>query len=106
MIAEPYRQSLCHIRRQVRLSKRSRLETALIEGADHMYDGHEVRVAQIIGSWADTLLSSKRLKAELQTFHRQVTVLNDNNGSSRPPGVELGLAQDGSVWQPGSWPSH
>ena len=36
----------------------SRVDTALIQGADHMYDGHEDRVAQVIASWADTLLSA------------------------------------------------
>ena len=33
----------------------SRVDTALIQGADHMYDGQEDRVAQVIASWADTL---------------------------------------------------
>lgn len=36
----------------------SRFDTALIQGADHMYDGHEDRVAQVIANWADTLLSA------------------------------------------------
>jgi hypothetical protein len=36
----------------------SRAETALIRGADHMYEGQEDRVAQVIASWADTLLSA------------------------------------------------
>lgn len=30
--------------------------TALIEGAGHMYAGHEDRVAQVIADWAETLL--------------------------------------------------
>lgn len=36
----------------------SRVDTALIQGADHMYVGQEDRVAQVIASWADTLLSA------------------------------------------------
>jgi dienelactone hydrolase len=36
----------------------SRFDTALIQGADHMYAGHEDRVAQVIASWADTLVAS------------------------------------------------
>jgi hypothetical protein len=38
----------------------SRVDTALIEGADHMYDGHEDSVTQVIAGWADTLLSANR----------------------------------------------
>jgi pimeloyl-ACP methyl ester carboxylesterase len=42
-----------------RLSTRPRrVDTALIQGADHMYDGHEDRVTQVIANWADTLLSA------------------------------------------------
>jgi dienelactone hydrolase len=42
-----------------RLSTRpSRVDSALIQGADHMYDGQEDRVAQITADWADTLLSA------------------------------------------------
>jgi dienelactone hydrolase len=33
----------------------SRVDTALIQGANHMYDGQEDRVAQIIAQWANTL---------------------------------------------------
>jgi pimeloyl-ACP methyl ester carboxylesterase len=35
----------------------SRLDTALIQGAAHMYDGQEDHVAQVIANWADTLAS-------------------------------------------------
>jgi pimeloyl-ACP methyl ester carboxylesterase len=35
-----------------------RVDTALIQGADHMYDGQEDRVAQVIANWAATLLSA------------------------------------------------
>lgn len=35
----------------------SRVDTALIQGADHMYEGRENRVAQLIATWADTVLS-------------------------------------------------
>jgi hypothetical protein len=35
----------------------SRVDTALIQGADHMYDGQENHVAQVIAYWADTLAS-------------------------------------------------
>jgi len=42
-----------------RLSTRpGRVDTPLIQGADHMYDGQEDHVAQIIANWADTLLSA------------------------------------------------
>ncbi|MFC5862155.1 alpha/beta hydrolase [Acidicapsa dinghuensis] len=40
----------------------SRVDTSLIQGADHMYDGHEDRVAQVIASWSDTLLSANAEK--------------------------------------------
>jgi dienelactone hydrolase len=36
----------------------SRVDTALIQSANHMYDGQEDRVAQVIANWADTLLSA------------------------------------------------
>lgn len=32
------------------------VDTTLIQGADHMYSGHEGSVAEIIANWADTLL--------------------------------------------------
>jgi alpha/beta superfamily hydrolase len=42
-----------------RLSTRpSRVDTALIQGADHMYDGQEDQVAQVIANWADTLVTA------------------------------------------------
>jgi dienelactone hydrolase len=37
----------------------SRVDTALIQGADHMYDGRENRVAQVIANWGETLASAK-----------------------------------------------
>jgi pimeloyl-ACP methyl ester carboxylesterase len=33
----------------------SRVDTALIEGADHMYDGQEDRVAELIANWTEKL---------------------------------------------------
>ena len=42
----------------------SRVDTATIQGADHMYVGQEDRVAQVIASWADTLLSANTEKRE------------------------------------------
>jgi dienelactone hydrolase len=39
----------------------SRVDTALIQGADHMYNGQEDRVAQVIGTWTDTLRQSEGL---------------------------------------------
>jgi dienelactone hydrolase len=36
----------------------SRVDTALIQGGDHVYDGQEERVAQVIASWSDKLLSA------------------------------------------------
>lgn len=41
----------------------SRVDTALIQGADHMYDGQEDRVAQLVANWADTLLSASTGKS-------------------------------------------
>jgi dienelactone hydrolase len=43
----------------------SRVETTLIQGADHMYDGHEDGVAQVITNWADKLLSADTDKGEI-----------------------------------------
>src|ERR1700679_852869 len=43
----------------------SRFDTALIQGADHMYEGHEDRVAQVIANWADTLPSADSEKGEV-----------------------------------------
>jgi pimeloyl-ACP methyl ester carboxylesterase len=36
-----------------------RVDTALIQGAGHMYDGHEDRVAEVIANWAETLPPAK-----------------------------------------------
>ena len=36
----------------------SRVDTALIQGAGHMYDGQEDRVAEVIANWINTLLSA------------------------------------------------
>ena len=36
----------------------SRVDTSLIQGADHMYDGQENHVAQVIANWGDTLASA------------------------------------------------
>jgi dienelactone hydrolase len=33
----------------------SRVTTALIQGADHMYSGQEAQVARVIASWANSL---------------------------------------------------
>jgi hypothetical protein len=33
-----------------------RLDTTMIQNADHMYDGEEAQVAQTIAKWADTLV--------------------------------------------------
>ena len=35
----------------------SRVQTIMIQNADHMYTGEEVQVAQTIASWADMLVS-------------------------------------------------
>jgi len=37
----------------------SRVNTVMIQGADHMYAGQEDSVAQVIAGWADTLLAAK-----------------------------------------------
>jgi hypothetical protein len=46
------------IRRQS--SGPSRVDTAMIEHADHMYTGEEGQVAQVIANWADNLARSSR----------------------------------------------
>jgi len=38
----------------------SRVNTVIIQGADHMYAGQEDHVAQVIASWADTLLPANK----------------------------------------------
>jgi pimeloyl-ACP methyl ester carboxylesterase len=45
----------------------SRVDTALIQGADHMYDGQENHVVQVIANWADTLASAN---AERSRTHK------------------------------------
>jgi len=42
----------------------SRVNTVMIQNADHMYTGEEAQVAQTIARWADTLLSPEAGKAE------------------------------------------
>jgi dienelactone hydrolase len=42
----------------------SRVDTALILGADHMYDGQEDHVSQVIAGWAGTLLSANAKQSE------------------------------------------
>lgn len=42
----------------------SRVDTSMIQNADHMYTGEEVQVAQTIAKWADTLLSPGAVKDE------------------------------------------
>lgn len=44
----------------------SRVETALIQKADHMYAGGEAQVAQTIAKWADTLSPTKAGKDDAQ----------------------------------------
>jgi len=43
----------------------SRVNTIMIQGADHMYAGQEDRVAQVIAGWADTLLAAKTETGEV-----------------------------------------
>jgi len=43
----------------------SRVNTVMIQSADHMYMGEEVQVAQTIAKWADTLLSQEEGKGEI-----------------------------------------
>jgi pimeloyl-ACP methyl ester carboxylesterase len=45
----------------------SHVDTAMIQGAGHMYAGQEERVAQVIASWVDTLLSASIGKRESPT---------------------------------------
>jgi len=40
----------------------TRVDTALIQGAGHMYDGHEDGVSQVIASWSDKLPSGEPVK--------------------------------------------
>jgi pimeloyl-ACP methyl ester carboxylesterase len=42
----------------------SRVDTLMIRGADHMYEGEEAQVAEAIAKWADTLVPSKTGKAD------------------------------------------
>jgi len=42
----------------------NRVETIIIQKADHMYTGEEAQVAQTIAKWADTLLSPGAAKGE------------------------------------------
>jgi pimeloyl-ACP methyl ester carboxylesterase len=42
----------------------SRVETVMIQNADHMYTGEEAQVAQTIAKWADTLVSPGAVKGE------------------------------------------
>src|SRR6266851_1440627 len=44
----------------------SRVETVMIENADHMYTGEEIQVAQTITKWADTLVAPEAVKGETQ----------------------------------------
>jgi pimeloyl-ACP methyl ester carboxylesterase len=44
----------------------SRVNTVLIHGADHMYVGQEEQVADVIASWADSLLPAKTGKIDLK----------------------------------------
>jgi hypothetical protein len=48
----------------------SRINTVMIEGADHMYAGQEDRVAQVIANWADTLLPANTEKSEVPKRQR------------------------------------
>jgi hypothetical protein len=43
----------------------SRINTVMIEGADHVYAGQQGRVAQVIASWADMLLPANTEKSEV-----------------------------------------
>jgi len=43
----------------------SRVNTVMIQGADHMYHGQEDHVAQVIASWADAVLSANTEKGEI-----------------------------------------
>ncbi len=43
----------------------SRVNTLMIQGADHMYAGEEDRVAEVIASWADTLLPANTEKGQV-----------------------------------------
>lgn len=43
----------------------SRVNAVMIQGAEHMYAGQEDRVAQVIASWADTLLPANTEKGEV-----------------------------------------
>ncbi len=44
----------------------SHIDTALIQGADHMYNGQEDRVAQVIASWADTLWATNTVTHKIR----------------------------------------
>jgi len=42
----------------------SRVETIMIENADHMYTSEEIQVAQTITKWAETLVSPGAVKGD------------------------------------------
>ena len=43
----------------------SRVQTVMIQNADHMYSGEEAQVAQTIATWADTLVSPESGKGDV-----------------------------------------
>src|SRR5262249_14599689 len=47
-------------------SGRRRVDTVMIQNADHMYNGEEAQVAQTIAKWADTLMPREAGKGGAQ----------------------------------------
>jgi alpha/beta superfamily hydrolase len=47
----------------------SRVDTVMIQDADHMYHGEEAQVAQTIAKWADTLVLPEAGKGDAQDRH-------------------------------------
>jgi pimeloyl-ACP methyl ester carboxylesterase len=44
----------------------SRVDTVMIRGADHMYEGKETEVAQILAGWIETVISPEAVKSDAQ----------------------------------------
>jgi hypothetical protein len=47
----------------------SRVDTVMIQDADHMYHGEKAQVAQTIAKWADTLVLPEAGKGDAQDRH-------------------------------------
>jgi len=44
----------------------SRVDTVMIRGADHMYEGKEIEVAQILANWIETVVAPQPIRSDAQ----------------------------------------